>query len=1281
MTTVADTFTLTGTLLHHDNETPHVEAGVEVLAGVYPDEIDGIVYTGGKKGITTDADGVFSAELITEPDLFYTVRSTDTPKLFAATTFEAPAVGTTLNLASITSTDPGSITPSVLTQTIAARDAAVEAQQAAEAAQAEAESLAGSNNTQVAGFIETSGPTKDALSATLAATLSRSAFITTQALPVVAHDSAQTTAEIINPDGAGTFGITWAANPDIMKWRGKFYAAFDGNRAGGTTEAASGQKIQLITSTDGTTWADGGQVFSDAATATNPIAGDGHFQPNLLAPAGDDGPLLCFWQNGASAFMSTLPTPTGKWTTRRFEFTPGTATPVLSTTISGAAAGGRSLTATLDVVSDYRPFIPARPVVLSDGVIAVALTYQSLTVQGVSAPPTDGEFYKRLKTNIVWYSTDDGETWEASDPIQPGNNSYWEAAWEPFLLERRDGAIQVFSRNNKSNLRNTPDSTVQLSATSFNRKTFTMPTPTRLLTSSTRGQAVRQGESRWLAAHVDAQQRVNGALFVSRTGRDDFVAGPSYAGDGESVVYPQVLVVGDVGYVIHTADRRGRRALRLSVVDVNLDEDKAYLYPRRLTLGNAVGPVLLSSPARWRFNGASKVSAPAAFNQAAFTAASWLQVDDPVARLVFDFRQSAVADDSGSLVVRTDAVSVGGINLTHGLTVDGEHPTLFLLRADGSTGHMRLSVLGSTSTDLSATYDCYVKSLGTTGAPADGDTVIVGANTYTFRTAPTLTRDVQINGTDGSLTNLAAKLVADGLSTATISRPSGNRLAIAKADGTTFTLTGCTAVPVVATPFTSGTGAPAIGYKAQPASTILGLIADVYEWKLFAAELSDAQAKGVFNARATAFGFAAMSGAAAVPAAAVTFDETSTSGTFPSLSATAPRAVLDGTDLVIYGEASASVELPYDRTVVQLTYQTDEVPTSGHRYRIATFGSANAPIYLYTDSTSPNGLILGNGSTGPQAAAATGLTVRDPSTPFRVEVIITETTVTVGTVTKPIDSRRMHLGHAYPDGITVLATPAQSTRYKVADMRISDAKYGIRNAGVKDSLDLHAADTSNPHAVTKAQVGLGSADNTSDANKPVSTPQQTALNGKVGIGEVLRSKSKVGRYYLPPYFQQQGASAPVNNFCYAVPFAIGRDLTLDRIGCYVTTAGNAGATLRLGIYDDDGTGFPGALLLDAGTVLADVAATARELTINLALTKRLVWLCMALQNAATSAPTVPVSAASSPAVGWTDLSNMAQGNARSYAVSGISGALPATWPSGSEVLGNRAPMIVLRASA
>ena len=54
---------------------------------------------------------------------------------------------------------------------------------------------------------------------------------------------------------------------------------------------------------------------------------------------------------------------------------------------------------------------------------------------------------------------------------------------------------------------------------------------------------------------------------------------------------------------------------------------------------------------------------------------------------------------------------------------------------------------------------------------------------------------------------------------------------------------------------------------------------------------------------------------------------------------------------------------------------------------------------------------------------------------------------------------------------------------------------GITSSKVS-SYDNHLSDTNNPHSVTKSQVGLGNVDNTSDANKPISTATQNALNNK-----------------------------------------------------------------------------------------------------------------------------------------------------------------------------------------
>lgn len=49
------------------------------------------------------------------------------------------------------------------------------------------------------------------------------------------------------------------------------------------------------------------------------------------------------------------------------------------------------------------------------------------------------------------------------------------------------------------------------------------------------------------------------------------------------------------------------------------------------------------------------------------------------------------------------------------------------------------------------------------------------------------------------------------------------------------------------------------------------------------------------------------------------------------------------------------------------------------------------------------------------------------------------------------------------------------------------------------AIAAHTARTDNPHVVTKAQVGLGNVDNTSDAAKPISTAQQAALDGKAAV--------------------------------------------------------------------------------------------------------------------------------------------------------------------------------------
>ena len=73
------------------------------------------------------------------------------------------------------------------------------------------------------------------------------------------------------------------------------------------------------------------------------------------------------------------------------------------------------------------------------------------------------------------------------------------------------------------------------------------------------------------------------------------------------------------------------------------------------------------------------------------------------------------------------------------------------------------------------------------------------------------------------------------------------------------------------------------------------------------------------------------------------------------------------------------------------------------------------------------------------------------------------------------------------------------------DVTAEQTRATARENAIAGDLADHEADTDNPHQVTKAQVGLGNVDNTSDLAKPVSTAQQAALDLKADNSNVVNS--------------------------------------------------------------------------------------------------------------------------------------------------------------------------------
>lgn len=120
----------------------------------------------------------------------------------------------------------------------------------------------------------------------------------------------------------------------------------------------------------------------------------------------------------------------------------------------------------------------------------------------------------------------------------------------------------------------------------------------------------------------------------------------------------------------------------------------------------------------------------------------------------------------------------------------------------------------------------------------------------------------------------------------------------------------------------------------------------------------------------------------------------------------------------------------------------------------------------------------------------------------------------------------------------------------------------------------HKGNTSNPHSVTKTQVGLGSVDNTSDANKPVSTKQATAIADAKSAGTTAQDNLKTHTSNTSNPHKvtaSQVGAAPASHTHSASDISSGT-LGISRGGTGATSATAAATALKV-LNLDKGTGI------------------------------------------------------------------------------------------------------------
>lgn len=149
------------------------------------------------------------------------------------------------------------------------------------------------------------------------------------------------------------------------------------------------------------------------------------------------------------------------------------------------------------------------------------------------------------------------------------------------------------------------------------------------------------------------------------------------------------------------------------------------------------------------------------------------------------------------------------------------------------------------------------------------------------------------------------------------------------------------------------------------------------------------------------------------------------------------------------------------------------------------------------------------------------------------------------------------------------------------------------------------------------------------------------------------------------YFRTAGnqttAAAVQNRLCYT-PIESNLALVLDRIGVFISTLA-AASVVRLGVYASRSDGYPGARILDAGTIDASTGGY-KEITINQATGAGRFWLAGVAQGGTPSTRiltnTKPAALGFQSAIGGINTSTLLlQTNPSWIFEDGINGALPA----------------------
>lgn len=349
---------------------------------------------------------------------------------------------------------------------------------------------------------------------------------------------------------------------------GRFHAVW-GAHAETHLEGKPGQVNVWATSPDFEQWGAPAKLAHGGPGALPPDPQGVQWQPNLLNYQGRQ--LWCVWSFNSKnpeldgLYLSTMEKGSNDWSHRRIQ--------------RRQDVGGQPCSI----------FASQNPVLLKSGrVLApVTLNHRDTKHDAGGGHSTNSVV---LRWNACFYTDDGGATWRCSNPISSVDDA--EGQWEPFFYEQGDGKIRAFMRNFTKGVPHGTQwrlTTVGTGAAKGTRVVFPDdPVYSFMETANCRPQIFRLEGGRCcllqqdaFVNHRDYSTRLNVALHFSRSGADDFVAGPPLSGPGVISAYPQGVAHGGSIYLAYTVGPGDRpRGIEGAVVTPAPQADRYYVWPR-----------------------------------------------------------------------------------------------------------------------------------------------------------------------------------------------------------------------------------------------------------------------------------------------------------------------------------------------------------------------------------------------------------------------------------------------------------------------------------------------------------------------------------------------------------------------------------------------------------------------------------------------------------------------------------------------------------------------------